>query len=78
MTTSDWHYSWSVVERVLLLSVRSGSKGGGAIAPLKPTEATSFTIILYNSENSTRDIRPFCLPSFCHSSVVKYTSSLLQ
>jgi len=25
-----------------------------------------------------RDTRPFCRPLFCHSSVVKYTSSLLQ
>jgi len=35
-------------------------------------------MIFYNSENSIRDIRPFCRPLFCHSSVVKYTSSLLQ
>jgi len=50
----------------------------GAIAPLKPKKATSFTMILYNSENSIRDIRPFCRPFFCHSSVVMYISSLLQ
>ena len=33
---------------------------------------------LKNSENSIRDFRPFCRPLFCHSSVVKYTSFLLQ
>jgi len=30
-------------------------------------------MILYNSENIIRDIRPFYRPLFCHSSVVKYT-----
>jgi len=49
-----------------------------AIAPLNPTKVSLFTMILYNSENNIRDIRPFCRPLFCHSSVVKYTSSLLQ
>jgi len=50
----------------------------GAIAPppLKPTKATLFTMILYNSENDIRDIRPIRRPLFCHSSVVKYASSL--
>jgi len=28
-------------------------------------------MILYNSENNFRDIRPFWRPLFCHSSVVK-------
>jgi len=41
---------------------------------LKPTKVTSFTMILCNSENSIRDIRPFCRKLFCHSSVVKYIS----
>ena len=50
----------------------------GALAPLKPTKVTFFTMILNNSENSIRDIRPFYRPFFCHSSVVKYTSSFLQ
>jgi len=37
----------------------SGVDPGGAIAPpLKPTKATFFTMIFYNSENSIRDIRP--------------------
>jgi len=51
-----------------------------AIAPSKTYESTVilFTMILYNSENSIRDIRPFCRPLFCHSSVVKCTSCLLQ
>ena len=35
-------------------------------------------MIFYNSENSMPDIRSFCRPLFCHSSVVKYKSSLLQ
>ena len=50
----------------------------GAIPPVKPARVTVFTIILYNSENSIQDIRLFCRPLFCHSSVVKYTSSLLR
>jgi len=32
----------------------------------------------YSSENSIRDLRPFCRPVFCHSRVVKYTSTLLE
>jgi len=49
----------------------------GAIAPpLKPTKVSFFTKILYNSEKNIPEIRPFCRPFFCHSSVVKYTSSL--
>jgi len=35
-------------------------------------------MILYNSENNIRDVRPFCRPLFCQSSFVKYSSSLLQ
>jgi len=54
----------------------------GDIALLKLTLVTSFTMILYNSENSFRDIRPFCRPLFCYKSVVicevGYPSSLLQ
>ena len=34
--------------------------------------------IFYNSENNIPYIRPFGRPLFCHSSVEKYTSSLLQ
>jgi len=58
--------------------VDPGGGAIGAIAPLKPTKATFFTIILYNSATSICDIKPFCRPLFCHSSVKKYTSSLLQ
>jgi len=50
----------------------------GRSLPLKPTKVYLFTIIFYNSENNIRDISPFCRLLFCHSSVVKYTSSLLQ
>jgi len=51
---------------------RGGSIGGRS--PLKPTKVTLFTVILYNSENSILDIRPFCRRLFCHRSVVKNTS----
>ena len=44
--------------------------------PLKPAKVTLFTISLYDPENNIRDIRQFCCPLFCHSSVVKYTSLL--
>ena len=57
---------------------RQGRIQAGAISPLKPIKVTLFTIIFYNAEKSIRDIRPFCCPSFCNSSVMKYTSSLLQ
>jgi len=59
------------------LTFRGGSRGR-SIAPLKPTKNTFFTMILNNSENSIRDVRSFCRALFCHSSRVKYTSSLLQ
>jgi len=39
---------------------------------------TLFTVIVYNTENSICDIRPFCRPLFCHSSVAKNTSSPLE
>jgi len=49
--------------------------GGGAIAPLKPKKVTLFTMVLCNSENNIRDIRPYCCALFCYSSVVKYASA---
>jgi len=49
---------------------------GGRSPPLKPAEVALFTMILYNSENSIRDIKPFSRPLFCHSSAVNL--SLLQ
>jgi len=53
---------------------RSGCRGElGQSSPVKSTKVSIFTMILYNSENSIRDIRRFCRPLFCHSSVVKYT-----
>ena len=36
-----------------------GAIGAIAPLPLKPTKVNFFTIILYNSENSIRGIRPF-------------------
>ena len=58
--------------------VTTAANPGGAIANLKPTKVTLLTMILYNSDNSIRDIGPFCRPLFCHSSVVKYASFFLQ
>ena len=48
------------------------------LTTLKPAKVTLLTMILYHSENGIHHIRPFCRPLFCHSNVVKYTSSLLQ
>ena len=50
----------------------------GPSPPLKPKKVAFITNILYNSENTIRDIRPFRHPLFCHSSAVKYTSCVLQ
>jgi len=55
-----------------LVQTRWGSRG--AIAPLKPTKVTLFTMILCNSEDSIRDLRPFCRLLFCHSNDMKYTA----
>jgi len=51
---------------------------GGRDLPKKPTKVTLLTMVLYNSKSSIRDMRPFFHPLFCHNSVVKYTSPLLQ
>jgi len=61
--------------------VKTGANSGGrieAIAPPKTYELTLFTMIVYNSENSIRNTRPFCHPLVCRRSVVKHTSSLLK
>ena len=50
----------------------------GRSPPLKPAKVTLFTMILYNTEKSIRDIRSFCLALFCQSSFSKNTLSLLQ
>jgi len=44
---------------------------------LKLTKVTLFAMILYNSENSIRDIRPFRRPLFCRSSVVEVFNTSL-
>jgi len=69
--------AWLVIPQ---FTPRGGSKVGaiGSIAPPKIYESNFFTMILYKSENSIRDIKPFCRPLLCHSSFVKYTSSRLQ
>jgi len=51
----------------------------GAIAPPKTCESIFIHHNFRNSENNIGDISPFRRLFFCHSSsVVKYTSSLLQ
>jgi len=56
---------------------RDGSRGGGD--RLHKTYKSNFSRHdFYNSENNIRDINPFCRPLFCNSSVVKYTSLVLQ
>ena len=71
-------YHPKILEFLHLLPRADPGGAIGAIAPLKPTKVTSFTMILNDSENSICDKRPFCYPLFCHSSVAKSTSSLLQ
>jgi len=63
--------------------VKIGAHPGGAIEAIatpKTYELTLFTMIVYNSENSIANTKPFCHPLFCHRNVVKwaYTSSLLK
>jgi len=54
-------------------------ESSGSMAPSPKTyKLTSFTTIVYNWENSIRDVSQFCRPLFSHSSVVRYASSLLQ
>jgi len=50
------------------------------LSPVKPIKASIFPMISCILEDSIRDNRSFCCPILCrmHSSVVKYTSSLLQ
>jgi len=54
--------------------------GGGSRKQLSPwlnlQKQRFFTMILFKSENSIRNIRPFCRPMFCHSSVVNLWSIL--
>jgi len=55
-----------------------GERLGLSPPPPKPKKVILFSMIFYNSESNIRDMSPFCHPLFCHSSVVKYTLSLLQ
>ena len=51
---------------------KSGRIQGGNRGDRPPTtygSITLFTMIFYNSNNNIRDIRLFCRPLFCHSSV---------
>ena len=49
----------------------------GTIAPPKTYESNFFTMILYNSENNIRDIRPLFRQLFCHRSAVNLWSTHL-
>jgi len=63
---------WCLRDTLLRRDTQGRVQGAiGTIYPLKPTKITSFTMILYHSEHSIRDVRPFCRQLFCHSSVVK-------
>ena len=57
---------------------RKQERISGGDRPLKLRKVILFIMILYNSEGSICDIRPFCHPLFCHSSVVKSSLSALQ
>ena len=70
--------SWNVKTIGVCRVSRQGRIQGGDRPPPKIYKLTLFTMIAYNSENNIRNARPFCHPLFCHSSVVKCTSSLLQ
>ena len=67
----DWEKIESSVTDDHAFQRSDRGKSKGTVAPLKPMKVTLFTTILYNSKNSIRDIRPFCRPLLCHSSVVK-------
>jgi len=56
----------------------TGVDPGGGISPPKTYETNFIHHGITIRKNRFRDIRPFCRLLFCHSSVVKYTSSLLQ
>ena len=57
----------------------AGTDPGGGGDRLHKTYKSNFSHHdFYNSENNIRDINPFCRPLFCNSSVVKYTSLVLQ
>ena len=79
-------FVWLLLRRAVevclkrMCSNRGGSRGGaiGAIVPLKTYESYFIHHDFYNSKNIIHDIRPFCRPLLCHSSIVKYASSLLQ
>jgi len=71
---SDAHNSVCTVN-LYTVSV-ADPRGDWGYRPSKTYENNLFTMILHNSENSIRDIKLFCRPLFCHSRVVKHTSSL--
>jgi len=61
-----------IYEDLPVLHTFSGeTRGRLSPPPPKIYESNFFTMILYNSENSIRDVRPFCHPLFRHSRVVK-------
>jgi len=62
---SGFHIS-SVSDWISIFGLGSdqGGSRGRAIVPQKPTKVNLFTMILYNSENSICDIKPFSRPLF--------------
>ena len=77
-SANNFPYSHPSMPGTRLEKPQEGADSVGRSPFLKPTKVTLFTVILHISENSIRDIRQFWRPLFFHSSVVKYTSSLLQ
>jgi len=69
----ETNHGCTVVSYTCSCSTQGRIQGGaiGVISPPKTFESNFFTMILYNSENSIRDIRLFCRSLFCHTSVVK-------
>jgi len=66
-----WVYFYTELKQTVLnswyvkaMGVKTGENPGGAIAPPKTYELTSFTMILYDSENSIRNKGHFVIHCF--------------
>ena len=72
---------WYVETISVRRGVITGAKPGGWLGwspPTKTYELTLLAMIVHNSVNIICSTKRFYHPLFCHSSVVKYTSSLSQ